>query len=128
MQTLSPVEKRFLQNHLGPQSSKAKLLLAAFAEETEPSEAVLRDVYAQKGYRAEYLAADRYQLYEAVLEGLALLRNNSISELKIGRILQKARILFDKAQIQAALDYARTGIAKAWIFGDNWARCAPQRP
>ena len=105
--SMTAVEKKFLKLNLikfrNKDSNKLSILFDALNANKEFSEVDTKIAYDEAGYTADYLAADRNQLYDAILDGLTEYHNQGILSLQLSQAYSNAIVLFDKQLFEQAL-------------------------
>jgi len=107
IQTLTAAEKKYIRlniNKFRPnESSKTLLLFDSLNKQKKYNPHSINEAYATAGYTSSYLAADRHQLYDIILEGLSDVHAKSTTEIQISIGYEKAVLLFEKKLFTEAL-------------------------
>ena len=107
IQSLTASEKKYVRWQLSKydtsRQSKELLLFDVMNQPKLPEEELIINAYQAQNYESSYLAADRNQLYEEILDALVRLAAPSSGELQTTLGLQKAMVLFDKKNFAQAL-------------------------
>lgn len=100
IQALTAAEKRYIRlniNKFHPDEENKKLLLFdTLNQQKEHNPKQVERVYKVSGYSTNFLAADRHQLYDVVLNGLSDFHEKTTLEVQVSEGYQKAVLLFEK--------------------------------
>lgn len=107
IRSLTPAEKKIIKINLSKfrpnEASKKLLLFDSLNAQKKYSSGQTKKEFEEKGYVSNFLAADRLQLYDMILEGLSGFHSKNSLELQLSDGCQKIALLFEKKLFEQAL-------------------------
>lgn len=107
---LSPAEKKYVRLNISKfrkeEQNKKLLLFDSLNQQKKYKENVTESAYQQAGHTSDFLAADRYDLYNWILESLTDFHRKTTAEVQVSDGYQKVVLLFEKKLFQQALKQA----------------------
>jgi hypothetical protein len=107
IRALTPAEKKHVRINLSKfrpnEGSKKLLLFDSLNSQKKYSPGQTKNEYEENGYISNFLAADRHQLYDIILEELSGFHSKNSLEVQLSDGCQKVALLFEKKLFQQAL-------------------------